>query len=202
MRSQVIFFFTFAQIFSSEKLFMDFQTSESLTFPQNVMKFCPFCGMKPFRARTENFMQCAACHKRLYINASGAVACVIENAEGEILLARRAFAPAKGMLDLPGGFVNPDETAEDAARREVKEELNLDVESLQYICSACNHYLYGELTYFTLDLGFKCSVSDFSAMRADDDVSGYLFAPRQRIDMREICFPSIRTILRTYFEKF
>ena len=171
------------------------------SFPSHSWQYCPWCGKKSFRSGDENYMQCDSCRRKFYINASSAVACIIENPQGEILLTRRAFEPAKGMLDLPGGFVNLDETAEEAVKREIKEELNLEVASIQYIGSSSNHYLYGEIVYFTLDLGFKCLVADFANLRVADDVNGYVFLPLQCINLQEICFPSIRKILQLYLEK-
>jgi len=167
-------------------------------FPSSVWQYCPYCGAKSFCASDENYMQCDACRKKFYINASGAVACIIENTQGEILLTRRKFEPAKGMLDLPGGFVNLDETAEDAVRREIKEELNLETLSMQYIGSSHNRYLFGGMVYFTLDLGFKCLITDFSKMQVADDVDGYVFLPHYRIDMQKIGFSSIKNILQLY----
>jgi len=143
-------------------------------------------------------MQCDVCQKKFYINASAAVACIIENPQGEILFTRRAFEPAKGMLDLPGGFVSLNETAEDAVRREIREELNLEIASIQYIGSSPNQYLYGGVIYFTLDLGYKCLVSDFSNLQVADDVDGYVFISHKQINLHEICFPSIRKILQLY----
>jgi len=171
------------------------------SFPSHLWQYCPYCGAKSFRAGADNYMQCDVCRKKFYINASGAVACIIENPQGEILLTRRAFEPAKGMLDLPGGFINIDETAEDAAKREIKEELNLEVTSIQYIGSSPNHYLYGGMMYFTLDLGFKCLVTDFANLRVADDVEGYVFLPPNGIHLQEISFPSIRNILQLYLAK-
>jgi len=168
------------------------------SFPSYLWQYCPYCGIKSFHASADNSMHCEACRKKFYINASSAVACIIENMQSEILLARRAFEPAKGMLDLPGGFVNLDETAENAVKREIKEELNLETTSIQYIGSSPNHYLYGEMVYFTLDLGFKCLVKDFTNLRVADDVASYIFLPPQQINLQEICFPSIRNILYLY----
>jgi len=46
----------------------------------------------------------------------------------KILLVRRKNDPFKGMLSIPGGFIKEGETAEDAMRREAKEETSLDLE--------------------------------------------------------------------------
>ena len=167
-------------------------------YPSKVWQYCPWCGAKSFRAGTENYMQCDVCQKKFYINASAAVACIIENPQGEILFTRRAFEPAKGMLDLPGGFVSLNETAEDAVRREIREELNLEIAAIQYISCSPNQYLYGGVIYFTLDLGFKCLVTDFDNIQPADDVEGFVFLPHSRINFDEICFPSIRKILKLY----
>ena len=167
--------------------------------PSQVWKYCPYCGVESFRAGDDNYMQCGACQKKYYINAAAAVACVIESPKGEILFTRRAFEPSKGMLDLPGGFVDLDETAEDAAKREIREELNVEAVSVQYIGCSPNRYLYGGIVYYTLDLGFKCLVEDFTNMQVADDVDGYVFLPQNQINFQDISFPSIRNILQVYF---
>jgi len=44
------------------------------------------------------------------------------------VLLRRGFEPGRGLWTFPGGFVDLGESVEDAARREVREELEIDVE--------------------------------------------------------------------------
>ena len=55
--------------------------------------------------------------------------CVIfgfDGAELKVLLIERGITPYKGHLAFPGGFLNPNETAEEGARRELCEETGLD----------------------------------------------------------------------------
>jgi 8-oxo-dGTP diphosphatase len=46
---------------------------------------------------------------------------------GRVLLERRGQPPAKGSWSLPGGLIDVGENAEDAVRREVREECSIDV---------------------------------------------------------------------------
>ena len=85
------------------------------THPEEVIKYCPRCGSKKFKTNDKGrSFNCEECHFNYYLNNSAAVACLIFNKEGKLMLARRAIEPAKGMLDLPGGFVEPMESAEAA----------------------------------------------------------------------------------------
>ena len=55
--------------------------------------------------------------------------CVIfgfDGAELKVLLIERGIMPYKGHWAFPGGFLNPNETAEEGARRELREETGLD----------------------------------------------------------------------------
>jgi 8-oxo-dGTP diphosphatase len=57
---------------------------------------------------------------------------ILTMAEGvlHVLLVRRGEEPFKGMWGTPGGFKRPEETLDDAARRELFEETGVDVPSL------------------------------------------------------------------------
>ena len=70
----------------------------------------------------------------------------------------RANDPGRGKLDLPGGFVDPKESAEAAIKREIKEELKIDIAEPRYLGSYPNIYEYGGVTYHTCDLFFYAKI--------------------------------------------
>jgi mutator protein MutT len=166
--------------------------------PSGVLKFCPFCGAKEFVWDGVKAHNCGACRRRLYVNEAAATVALITNAQGELLFIRRKYDPARGTLDLPGGFVDLGETAEHAIIREVKEELGLEVSELQFFGSFPNRYLFGGLIYFTLDLVFICTVRDFSTLCAADDAEACLFIAPQEINVEEIGLESIREVAKSY----
>lgn len=63
--------------------------------------------------------------KKRYPAPSLAADVVLLSEGKDVLLVRRGGHPYLGYLALPGGFVNPDESAPDAAVRELREETNV-----------------------------------------------------------------------------
>jgi ADP-ribose pyrophosphatase YjhB (NUDIX family) len=69
---------------------------------------------------------CAACKRAVFHDPKLAVAVVI-GFGGRILLQRRAIDPGRGAWTFPSGYVDRGEVVEEAAAREVREEVNLAV---------------------------------------------------------------------------
>ncbi len=144
--------------------------------------FCPHCGSADFAISGIRSMRCRACGYEHFVNASGAVAAWITNRAGEVLVCRRRFMPAAGTLDLPGGFIEPGETAEEAVCREVMEETHLLVQAPRYAFSLPNSYAFSGSVIPTIDLFFRCRCSDSRPLIADDDVEGCLWMPKAHIN--------------------
>ncbi len=53
--------------------------------------------------------------------------------DGKVLLVKRKKEPFKGYYALPGGFIECGETCEEAIKREVKEETNIEIEILDLL---------------------------------------------------------------------
>ena len=170
------------------------------TLPKNAIHYCPKCGSSEFSFKEDQSFLCNSCDFHLYINSAAAVAALIVNSQGEILFTRRALEPHKGMLDLPGGFVDIMETAENALFREIKEELNLEVEKYEYFMSSPNEYIFGGLSVFTLDLAYICQLKTFNHIHAKDDISDYEFIAPNLIPYDKIGGESIKRIAKAFAE--
>lgn len=171
------------------------------THPRQVLKNCMRCGSNTVSYRSDDSLFCEKCGFSFYINSAAAVAILIVNGQGELLLTKRAFDPGKGKLDLPGGFVDIGESAEQAVVRELREELNIEGTNLEYFGSYPNEYVFSGLSIYTLDMAFVCNVDSFEAIKAKDDVAAFDFFKFDRIDFGEIAFDSIRNIIKDFIEK-
>jgi 8-oxo-dGTP diphosphatase len=89
--------------------------------------FCPRCGERAEVAFPRS-LTCPHCGYGAYYNPKPVAAAIPRDGAGRIILLRRAFDPGAGLWTFPGGFVDLGESVEDAARRETREELEIDIE--------------------------------------------------------------------------
>ncbi len=97
--------------------------------------YCPDCGAKlTFKEAGDDGMvpYCEHCAKYWFDTFSSAVIVMSYNEFGEIALSWQHYLSDK-YAGITSGFMTPGETAEESAIREVKEELGLDVEKLEYV---------------------------------------------------------------------
>jgi ADP-ribose pyrophosphatase YjhB (NUDIX family) len=184
----------------SDRKSMNIQTGTQGGVPFADFVHCPRCSQAALSMLAERAIHCAPCGFQFYFNSATAVGALLLH-QGQLVLAVRGKNPQLGMLDLPGGFVEFDETAEDALRREVWEELKLTITNPVYLASAPNDYLYANILYKTTDLFFVCSVEDISAIQAGDDVAAYQLADPASLDPLSLAFPSSRFALRRLLEE-
>ena len=165
-------------------------------------RYCPVCGSEKFILNNEKSKKCDDCGFVFYVNPSSAVAAFIVNSKNELLVCRRAKEPAKGTLDLPGGFVDAHETAEQAVGREIMEELNSVVSATNYLFSLPNEYLYSGLTIPTLDMFYRCELQDYKTIQAADDVAECFFVPIAELNPSDFGLNSIRKAVEIFRNSF
>lgn len=169
--------------------------------PLEKFEYCPICGSSHFEIKNEKSKLCSNCGFSYYMNPSSATVALIFNDKKELLVVKRGKQPAKGTLDLPGGFVDMDETGEEGIIREVKEETGLIVTKAKYIFSIPNIYLYSGIEIHTLDMFFECHVNDFSNIKAMDDAAEYQWLAIKDIHTEQFGLRSIRAGLLKYIKQ-
>ena len=169
--------------------------------PLDLFKFCPKCGSPAFVENDEKSKRCTDCGFVYYFNASSATVAFILNEQGKLLVCRRAKEPAKGTLDLPGGFVDRFETGEEGVAREVLEETGLEVMETQYRFSLPNTYLYSGFLVHSLDQFFVCHVKDGTGLNAMDDVADSFWVPLEKVNPEEFGLDSVREGVKRFLKE-
>ncbi len=162
---------------------------------------CPLCGSSAY-LDGEPGRRCDDCGHREFNNPVAAAGAFIADADGRLLFIRRANDPAKGKLMIPGGFLDGGESLEEAVRREVREEVGLEVAELTYLTSHTNQYLFDGFHRVTVDVVFAATVTatDLEAQVVLDpeEASGYALLQADEIDPAELAFDSIRAGFRAW----
>lgn len=150
-------------------------------------RFCIRCG-SALRASPEQsgHPSCPACGLVSYRNPIPAVTLVVRRG-CEVLLARRAKAPCKGELSLPGGFLETGETVAECAARELREETGLEAVSFSVIGVETDSTAYGAVVLTVVEAvgwtGEAVAGDDASELSWHrlDDVPPLAFSAHERI---------------------
>jgi 8-oxo-dGTP pyrophosphatase MutT (NUDIX family) len=160
--------------------------------PLHTFRYCPVCGSEHFVENNFKSKKCECCGFVYYFNSAASTAIFITNRVGELLVVKRAKEPAKGTFDLPGGFIDLHETAEDAIIREVKEETGLLVSKPQYLFSLPNIYPYSGFDVHTVDMFYQYAIDTFSGLQAGDDAESLFILEKNKIQPEAFGLHSIQ----------
>jgi len=199
-----------------------------------MFNFCPSCASKAIFFEKGKLFRCPGCGFHYYHNIAAATGCVISIPDGEvkrerhhgsqnlsskkrsserILFTVRGKEPAKGKLDLPGGFVDHGEGVLECLYRELKEEIGwapiiqpgVGLSGVfKFFASFSNVYPYKNIVYNTCDIYFTVAapgLSDQDLTLEKNEIAGVQFLKPEEIDYDKIAFESTRRAILTYFNK-
>lgn len=165
--------------------------------PAEIFRFCPRCAHpRPDANVGHTPLQCPGCNFTFFFNPTVAGAAFIFRPDGHILLIRRAKDPAAGKFGVPGGFLDFEESAEEGTRREVREEVGLELQNLRFVTSAPNLYPYRDVLYPVVDLYFAANAIDPERAAPLDAVRSVEWRHPDDVPDDEIAFSSMRVALR------
>jgi 8-oxo-dGTP pyrophosphatase MutT (NUDIX family) len=178
-----------------------------------MFNFCPSCASKKINFEEGKVFRCPDCGFVYYHNIAAATGCLISvpSAEGEqLIFTVRGKEPGKGLMDMPGGFVDVGEGALEGLYRELKEEIgwtppvpegaNL-ADVFKMFASFSNVYKYKGIDYNTCDLYFSVSAP---GLTRDDlhleksEIADVLFLKPQQIDLDQFAFGSTKQAVKVY----
>jgi len=166
--------------------------------PWQAFRFCPRCGAERGAVVETGPFRCGACDFLYFFNPAIAVAALILRDDGKGLFIRRAKEPARGRLALVGGFVDAGESADEALRREVREEVRLELDDLRFLSSHPNDYHYQDIVYPVVDFFFVARTSDHERTTALDGVASFEWLDPHTVDLADLAFPSMRDAVSRY----
>jgi len=158
-----------------------------------ILKFCPKCGgslhLGEVRNDPKERLVCTACGFVFYQDPKVS-ACTIPVIDGRVVLVRRAINPGRGLWVFPGGYMDQDETVEEAAMRETREEVGLEVR----LTGLVGVYSYRSPVVVIV---YACEVVGGDLRIDSESLEVQAFAPGE-IPWDELAFPSTRDALRAF----
>ncbi len=157
-----------------------------------AFKHCGGCGASDIKH--DGFaVRCEQCGWTFFTNVAAAAAVFLRIGD-KVLLVRRGREPSKGKLGIPGGFVDPGESAAQGACREVEEELRIKLtpDDLTYLTTAPNVYPYAGVTYRSLDTYFTATLDALPEWFDESEISAIELVDPFGVEPEDLAFDATR----------
>lgn len=152
--------------------------------------FCHFCGT-PYDH--ENWPRaCGSCKGITWRNPIP-VAVLLVQVRGGLLLAQRGIEPGRGKWALPGGFVEHGETWQQAAVRELREEVGVECSPDQIRFASTRNSSNGNMLIFGVTTVYKVGMPEDFVPNSETQAITIAQEPR------ELAFPTHTEMCKWFF---
>jgi len=148
---------------------------------------------RSLKASEPDRLVCTRCGFVFYLDPKVAVGTLIRNERQELALVRRAIEPGYGRWTFPGGYVDRGEPVREAAVREAKEEVGLDVR-LDYLLNVYSYPGAPVIIVFVATMTGGCVACDDEGIEA-------MFFDAESIPWDNLAFQSTRDALTEFLGK-
>jgi ADP-ribose pyrophosphatase YjhB (NUDIX family) len=163
------------------------------------MNFCPSCGAPTshewVEADARERVVCTRCRQIHYQNPRILVTTMI-TCWHRLLMCRRAHEPALGLWCAPGGFMEQEETLEEAAARELLEETGVRLDPDQLTLYTVTNLPTISEVYVV----FRGTVSEPDVQCGIESLDAQFFA-EEDIPWGELAYPELNSYLRLFFRE-
>jgi 8-oxo-dGTP diphosphatase len=159
---------------------------------------CPRCGGRLEHGDTS--VSCPDCGLSVHASPAPTASALLVDAEGRVLLTRRARDPGEGLWDLPGGFLEEGEDALATLARELREELGVGVEPGRLIGSLPDRY--GDGGPWTINFYWEGRIASGEPAPADDVADARWFLRDELPPKGEFAFRNTVGILEFWGARF
>lgn len=127
------------------------------------------------------------------------VGVAIYNAQGQVLLVQRGRPPRQGTWGLPGGLIDIGESLHAAALREVKEELDIDVDVVDMVTTfeSIHHDTAGKVEYHYVVLEYWARYQGGTPV-AQDDAAAFAWVDADQLDAYALTRQQMAVLKQTY----
>lgn len=170
-----------------------------LKSPFHAFKHCLLCGSTT-KYVGGNILKCNGCNYTHYVNSAPASGILLKNNDGKYLITKRGIEPYKGAWDVAGGFIGLEESFEEAAARELEEELHVKATIEKIIGTAYLTYPYQNVELPVLAIIGLGNIGTQQII-VDDDVAEYKLFSLDELTTIEMPYPNLQQLIRTFAQK-
>jgi ADP-ribose pyrophosphatase YjhB (NUDIX family) len=143
----------------------------------------------------------SSCNFKFYQSSKPTVGAIIVSDKGQILLSVRSIEPQKGKIDIIGGFLENGEDPIEGLKREIREELGVEIKVIKIIGIFIDKYMYDKRLddIYTFNVFYEAKIVSGKPKPADD-ISEAIWVDKNTVPWDKLAFKNTKWVLKKYFE--